>query len=253
MIRDISFDKTPIRVTSSTLELHDTLLTSINDRSSREIFLVNGESKFLTNNLTYENSNTKLVRSLAGEVELNTFSAVNISNFNNLLQFYSCTKVFAGSLKFESLVPSSDQLILIKNSENISIEDFRVSGVKITAISLLGSRVDSLKNLQISNCSKALSISHSHVSLISESRFTNDGVKNGITAGGAILTINSDVEVANTTFENNTAGRAGAIAFDCDSVTLCSLALKNITFTNNEASVQGGAVHYNLKRPEITG
>ena len=149
VIERMSFRKSPIRATASVLELHDIILTDINDTSDKEIILINDESVFLVNNLTYQNSNTKLVRALAGEMSLSNLEIRNISNFSSLVHIYSLEKVALKSLTFSDLQPSSDQIILVANSQNVSFDSFRISNSNATAISIVSSHVESMTQVHV--------------------------------------------------------------------------------------------------------
>ena len=251
VIRNINFATTPIKVTASTMELHDMLITDIQDGSDREIFLVNDESQFIVDNVTYQNSNTKFLRALAGQADMNSFTARNITNFANLLQIYSLEKASFNNFTLENLDPKSEQIIQIEKSQNISFNTFSISAINKVVVDIASSFIESISNMYISGCLKALNVISSEIKLLSSSSFTSNGQQDNISMGGAIFLSNSKINISGTTFSNNTAGKAGAIAFECDSPSVCSLSLENSTFINNKASVEGGAIHYNLKRPDI--
>ncbi|CAI2367919.1 unnamed protein product [Moneuplotes crassus] len=250
-IRNIKFLKTPFKVTTSTLELHDVSLSNVLDISSREIFLVNDESKFIITNTTYEDSNSMLVNSLSGEIQIVNFKARNISNFPTFAKVYSLKSVLMKNLTFDTLIAMSEEVIKIEESNNISIDSFTTVGLNATVISIMNSVIESINNIKISDSLKAISVVDSHIKKFENSSFTNNGIQDNFISGGAISMFNSDLTVRNTTFSNNTADKAGAIAFECDSTDRCILVLENTTFSNNSASVQGGAIHYSLKRPDI--
>ena len=51
---------------------------------------------------------------------------------------------------------------------------------------------------------------------------------------------------------SNTAQSGGAVSIDCDSYDRCQNIIRDSTFINNVASVQGGAIYYNYRRPELS-
>ncbi|CAI2378749.1 unnamed protein product [Moneuplotes crassus] len=251
LIRDINFTITPIKATSSTLECYDLNLNNIQDGTDREILLINDESKFIASNVTYNNSNAKFIKALAGEASLTNFVARNVSNFSTLFQFYSLDAVSLSNVTFLELETNSDQVILIENAQNIYVDTLVISGIQTAAVSVMNSVAESINNIQISSCLKSIIAIDSHIKRLENSSFTSNGIQNNLVSGGAISMFNSDVTIRNTTFSNNTADRAGAIAFECDSTDKCSLILENTIFSNNSASVKGGAIYYSLKRPDI--
>ena len=71
--------------------------------------------------------------------------------------------------------------------------------------------------------------------------------------GGAIDTLNSQVNINTCTFENNRATDGGAIAFRCEEGNTCTYNITGNTFRNNTALANGGAMHYDFYRPNISG
>lgn len=104
-----------------------------------------------------------------------------------------------------------------------------------------------MSNLSLKGCQKAIYIRDSSIR-ISESTFENSGDLNTI-YGGSFSLMDSQLQVINSSFINNTAQNAGAIEFKCTSVVKWELNLTNVTFTNNSAVEEGGCIHYNYKRP----
>ncbi|CAI2374896.1 unnamed protein product [Moneuplotes crassus] len=251
IFQDINFTITPIRATSSTLECYDMNLTNIQDYAEREIMLINGESKFIASNVAYNNSNAKFIKALAGEASLTNFVARNVSKFSTLFQFYSLDALSLSNVTFLELEINSGQVILIENAQNIYVDTLVINGIHTATVSVMNSVVESINNIQISSCLKSIIVIDSHIKQLENSNFTNNGIQNNLVSGGAISMFNSDVTIRNTTFSNNTADRAGAISFECDSADKCSLVLESTTFNNNSAFVQGGAIYYSLKRPDI--
>ena len=89
VIRDLYISNTPIRLTSSTLDLQDILVTNIYDNSENELLLINDESHITTRNLTYEHSTARLFRAFSSSIHVNSIIARNISNFDDLMVVFS--------------------------------------------------------------------------------------------------------------------------------------------------------------------
>lgn len=70
--------------------------------------------------------------------------------------------------------------------------------------------------------------------------------------GGAIDTLNSNVEIDGSTFENNSAPEAGGIALRCEEGSTCTYSIKNSIFTNNTATTKGGAIYYDFFKPTMS-
>ncbi|CAI2370232.1 unnamed protein product [Moneuplotes crassus] len=251
ILRNINFTNTPVKLTSSIFELQDMLLTNIQDNSANEIFLVNDESQIIARNITYNNSNTRLLRVLSGKAELSIFTASNITDFDNLAFFFSCQSVKISDATLSDLKAKSDQIIKIESSLNVSLDSLFINSLQQIAILISKSMVESIRNMNISNCTKAFKIVKSNVNLIESSILNNNGGQNNFIKGGAIKIIDSTITISNTSLSNNIADIAGAVDFECSSTVVCKLEINNSTFQNNSASIQGGAINYNLKRPKL--
>ena len=68
--------------------------------------------------------------------------------------------------------------------------------------------------------------------------------------GAALLLVNSNATIEDCMFQNNTASKGGAIAFECDLLEICTLNLLRNTFKQNNA-LEGGAIYYSLFKPSI--
>ncbi|CAI2371546.1 unnamed protein product [Moneuplotes crassus] len=247
----IIFSRSPMRITSSTLELKNALLTGITGNFEKEIFLVNDESTLIVQNLTYEQSSMKLFTVLTGEVNIEKLTANNISNFHTLIHIYSAHTVMLNSLIFQNLETTTDYVVKIESSNNTSFDTVSLKDFNKTVIYLSKSNAEMIQNINISNCFKAMEFIESTIKHMRGSVLSKSGDLNNLITGGAIKIMNSNVKITDTSFINNTAGVGGAIEFGCQSVDLCSLKLENVTFSHNAASVQGGAISYNMNRPEI--
>jgi hypothetical protein len=71
--------------------------------------------------------------------------------------------------------------------------------------------------------------------------------------GGAIDTLNSNVNITGSTFKNNMAPIAGGIALRCEEGTTCTYSVTDSTFENNTATTDGGAIYYDFYKPTMSG
>ena len=58
--------------------------------------------------------------------------------------------------------------------------------------------------------------------------------------------------IYNSSFTNNLASYGGGIALSCTSTLPWLSVLNNVAFKNNTSSKQGGAIYYDLYRPNMT-
>jgi predicted outer membrane repeat protein len=71
--------------------------------------------------------------------------------------------------------------------------------------------------------------------------------------GGAIDTLNSQVTITGGTFKNNTAPKGGAVAFRCEEGNTCAYNVSGVTFIENTATTDGGAMYYDFFKPATSG
>lgn len=73
---------------------------------------------------------------------------------------------------------------------------------------------------------------------------------------GAIYALNTNVQVTNCSFTNNSAltSSGGALYLDCGSATLykCAYNISSTNFTQNSAELDGGAIKYTYYQPTIS-
>jgi hypothetical protein len=63
----------------------------------------------------------------------------------------------------------------------------------------------------------------------------------------------SNMVMTNSSF-NNIVGQFGsAVRLKCKFGMVCSVSIEGSTFTNNKASLYGGAIHYNMFKPVTNG
>ena len=92
-------------------------------------------------------------------------------------------------------------------------------------------------------------MSNSNITIF-DSNFAYCGTDD-IAYGGAIDMVDSFVTINNTVFDWNIAHSGAAIAFRCTTNNSWAIQLHDNNFTNNAASIQGGAIYYNFVRPNM--
>jgi hypothetical protein len=91
--------------------------------------------------------------------------------------------------------------------------------MKETVINLENSIVGQFSNSSILNCSQALTLSSSIIKEIKNITFSHNG-GDDIQYGGALMLLNSDVTIIDSSFSHNIAQIGGAISHRCKSLTL---------------------------------
>ena len=107
----------------------------------------------------------------------------------------------------------------LSDSVNVTLASFNIQNSEKLTLDIFSSSISEISHFEIRNSSKAIQISSSTISSFKNSVFTDNG-NTSLLFGGVMDIINSDVNLSNNSFTNNTAKSGGAIYFTCSSMTL---------------------------------
>lgn len=113
------------------------------------------------------------------------------------------------------------------------------------------STVNRIDKLNMTSNDVCLNLYRSKVDEITGSYFDTCGTKD-VLYGGAIHISSSNSSLSQCTFTNNIAISGASIGIECDLSLQCYNSILNSTFNGNNAIDKGGAVYYNLNRPNMT-
>jgi hypothetical protein len=149
-----------------------------------------------------------------------------------------------------SISTSVKHAINIKHSSVSLIKNVTVSQIEHLSIIVHNSMIESVVDLKIIDSLQAIHVFDQSSLSLSNSTFENLG-STSLLEGAALSVQNSNVFADNSTFKNNTTINAGSIDLRCDKTQKCSYSIKNCVFNQSMASKSGGAIRYNLYRPEF--
>ena len=111
-------------------------------------------------------------------------------------------------------------------------------------------QINAILNTQVAGYLNAINMQHSNSALIQNLTVSN--WNNTLSQkGGAIYALSSNITILSSSFIDNTAIEGAAIYIDWVSGDYWYSKLENVNFTNNIGQKSGGAISYNLKRPQL--
>ena len=145
----------------------------------------------------------------------------------------------------------NSNIICVSGSEVKEIHNVSISHSNNFGLLIKDTTVDSVSQLKMLNTTQCFQASKSSIVNLVDSEFESWGSSTQI-MGGAIYLDLSNSSISNSTFTKNTAKSGGSIALSWSLDAQCSLTLINNSFSQNSASVKGGAIYYNFNRPDIS-
>lgn len=138
----------------------------------------------------------------------------------------------------------------IEKSDVKEIKNITISNLQQSPLVIKYSQIWLVDDLKILNCQQNLQVSDSVITQLINSYFENNG-GTGVSRGGALILINSNVTIVDSQFINNKAEKGGAIYFSWTNLYQGFLNITQSNFTGNSASSSGGALQYDLYRPNM--
>jgi len=252
LIKDISWSGTSIEVSSSTLTLNNVDIFNITNTNEEEFIFITFDSILNGMNVNFENSTSILFNILSSQATLEGLKYSNIEYTKELMKVLDWDYLMLNNITFINSTSGAKAYITVDDSKDVSIIDTQISELPKTFIWIRETNVTLMNNLEFRNNTQVFDIRESEVESISNSSFMGNGADT-LLKGGAFNLFNSKVDISNSSFNSNKALRGGAISFEWDSLTKCSLDLNNNTFENNIAIEHGGAINYNYLNPSSTG
>ena len=252
MISDINSSKSAIEAISSVVSVNNVTakrVTSSNGLTSYGIFeIISGTLNVST--LRFQDSRSQPIQLLFSEGSFNQLEFEGITSSQLLLVRHSKSFTLS-NISVVNVTVSSDSLVKIHDSQNISLKDIDLKEVQNKLSSFINSQVSSIENIWSTGWRQVFHFERCTVNTLSDSLFLNSSLDHP-QRGGAIAIENSQVLIHNTTFSGNSASAGGAIYFGWTSLDICNLEIKNCTFSQNSALVKGGAIYYNYNSPKMS-
>ena len=133
----------------------------------------------------------------------------------------------------------------------LNINKVDVSEVNQLVLLMSASTISSMIKVNISNWTKAIELTQMSTLSIYNSTFVNLGSAEQYNGAGLQIE-DSNLTISRSSFENNSAQNGGAIYLSWKLKLFCSYNISFSSFKNNSAIYQGGAIYYDLFRPQLS-
>ena len=250
-IYDITTDESIFSLTDTVVTINNIKAYNLHTTSVGDFIQLSFDSVANFAGINYANSSTKFVESLSSEFRLTNLLATNISLTQYLIDYTDCTGVTLQNVMIYDVNTTNSYLMYATRSSIDHITNLTIHDINVAIFYILRSNVTTIDNLYIHDVADGIHFQKSSVGMLKNSRIYRSG-STSILQGGALLIEDSNSTMQNMTFMSNTAQSGGALNIDCGSYDICQNVIINSTFSNNMASVQGGAIYYNYRRPEMS-
>jgi predicted outer membrane repeat protein len=250
-VHSIWNERRVIELSISNLTLSNMNITNIVAQNGASFIFALMENNVKVQNVLVKDSQVELLEIRSSEITIDTLKFINVASERSLMRITNWREVKIDEISVQNWSSGSMNLFEINESKVEHINGVNVSDVQNTVFNIYYSDVSSIGFLTISNWSKAMHLDRTSVGIIKNSVFTMNGGSD-TNYGGAIELFDSEVTLSTSQFIGNKATSGGAVAFRCTSLRFWSLNLDSSSFKSNTASVQGGAIYYNYKRPTFS-
>lgn len=153
---------------------------------------------------------------------------------------------------FTDIMTNTSNALRIRESDFGLVQNTNFDKINGSAVKIESSTVLNLENLNIINAQKWLEVKRSVIVSINGSTFDTWGDYSK-TNGGGVNIKDSNTTISSSIFKNNKAINGGGLGITWTITHQWLNVFENLTFSNNSAETQGGAIYYNLNRPVISG
>jgi hypothetical protein len=250
IVENITATEPAFTVTRSTFSITNSAVTNFSHSNADIELVILSSSDFEIRNITYKDSNASFMLSTFSAGTIDQVTIQDIHSFEPTILIYSTNL----SMTDSSLTTVSTDSRSIINAQLSSIS--LLSSVSITdtnqiALKIEDTDVTLIESLNILRSSIGINLMSSSIGELKNSEFKDCGEVTNI-LGGGFYSEYSNFTIHDTKFYNNTAEDGAAVTVICSINRQCNTSISNSTFENNTAIFKGGAIFYNMNRPQLT-
>ena len=239
-----------IKVTSSTATISNWSFYDLSGTDDSGLIQTSFDTNLTVYKLTYINSILPFISSLSSSVIISGLSIMNISSSNAILSFVGNSNSAIKESILSKLNSTNHFPFEIVNSIILEITNVTINNIENSPIYIKDSIIMFIGSLNISLWKLEMYVDSSIISNLNNSIFQNMG-NNETKHGGAIHLYNSNTTIINSNFINNTAVYGGAIYYSWLGSKVWTLSIKDSSFKSNKAYEAGGAIYYDVYRPNM--
>ena len=249
-IYDITSDNSILSLTDTVVTMSNIEAYDLHTTSLGGFIQLSFDSTANLNNINYTNSTTKFVKSLSSQLQITNLMSTNISLTQYLIDSTDCSGVTLQNIVIYNINKTKGYLMYATRSSINQIVNMTIYDINVAVLHCLKSNITIINDLLIHDVTDGIHFQQSSIGMFENSRIYRSG-STSILQGGALLIENSNSTIQNMTFMFNAAQSGGAISIDCNNYDIWQNIINNSIFSNNMASVQGGAIFYNYRRPDM--
>ena len=239
-----------IKITSSTASISNWSFYGLSSSDDSGLIQASFGTNLTMNGLTYTNSTSSFINSLSSSVNLAGLNIMNISSNSAILSFDGNTNSMMKSSVLTKLTSVNYSPIEILSSMFLTIINITITYIENNPVNIKNSNIILIDNLNVSMWTLEIYVDTSIISTLQNSTFQSMG-SNQTRHGGAMHLTNSNTTIINSKFINNTAVYGGAIHYSWLGSKEWILNIKDSSFENNKAHEAGGAINYDVYRPNM--
>jgi hypothetical protein len=250
IIENINATQPTFEITQSTFKMSDSTITNYNSSLSNTQLLRLSTSEFEIDNVTYSNSNVSFILSTYSTATINQIKLEQISSYEPVILFYSSDLSMTNS-NLNNVSSNYGSIIRAQKSTISEINSLTITNTEQIALDFSNTNITEIYNLLIENSTVGLRMDNCNADIIINSNFKTCGTVYNI-HGAAIYSQFSNFTLQDSTFDSNKANNGPAVTISCSTDYQWETTISNNTFTNNQATSRGGAIYYNMNRPQFS-
>ena len=150
-ISDIETIEIAIRVTSSTLNIHNMTISKVTNQNSLDLMSITLDSILSIDTLLFDDSQSNLMNVRSTSVHIHGITIENVSSFTNLIRISTSDNVNISQFEPINTTTETEEKILITGCSNVMLNGVHASDSPELIIGIVNSNVTSLTDLHIHN------------------------------------------------------------------------------------------------------
>lgn len=239
------------QITASTAYLKSLTFNNVTNYSYA-IIQTSLDSYLSVDGIKYTSGSAQLINLLSSSGIISGLSVSTFATFTEVVKIEQSTAVTCKNWTFSNVYNWVLSPITISSSQVDSFSNMTFSTVGYFAGYIIDSTITVMDRVN-SYYSFILAwlLDSSTIGVFSNNYYYKNGFFIGTTVYGTILSYDSNLTVVNSTFDGAIAGQGGGLSLYCLGNSPCYTNITNTVFKNNQVGGKGGAIYYNLYRPNM--
>ena len=150
-ISDIETIEIAIRVTSSTLNIHNMTISKVTNQNSLDLMSITLDSILSIDTLVFDDSQSNLMNVRSTNVHIHGITIENVSSFTNLIRISTSDNINISQFAPINTTTETEEKILITGCSNVMLNGVHASDSPELIIGIVNTNMTSLTDLHIHN------------------------------------------------------------------------------------------------------